>query len=518
MMKNLIPVLLAASAWVSCASHVTTVNVIPEPDCVSLSGKSVPAARLASVSAPPELSHEAEVLAQGISLVEGASCQVGTHGTIRLSLDASMGEEEYELSVRSHSASIKGGSARAVFYGVQTVLQELRSYDGRIMCGTIKDKPRYAWRGFMVDESRHFFGQDKIMQTLDMMAACKLNKFHWHLTDAPGWRIEIKSRPELTAVGSIGCHTDPEAPSAYYTQDQIRDIVKYAADRHIDVIPEIDMPGHASSATRAYPELAVMDAGSFTYNPGKPEVYAFVRDVLSEVAELFPCEYLHIGGDEVFMGSKQWVEDPYIRSLMESMGLEDIQDVEAYFLKSVAPLIDSLGKKMIAWDDILELGAGKCGTTLTWWRHDRLDHLYAGLKDGYEMILCPRLPLYFDFVQDESHGSGRRWKGGAFCPMDSVYVFPDNLFEAWGDAGASRDGILGFQANLWSEVVRTMERFDFMTYPRLFALAEAGWTAPEHKDQASFSMRLEPVYRMLDDLGIFYCDYRDINRHAEPQI
>jgi len=516
-MKRLLSLMLVAAAAVSCSQAVTTVNVIPEPNHVCLSGRMVSATSFTTVSAAPGLSHEAEVLSQGMRAA-GVGCQVTDKGRIRLSIDAAMGAEEYELVVKKSRATIKGGSARAVFYGVQTLLQELRSYEGKLMCGTIQDEPRYAWRGFMVDESRHFFGEEKIRQTLDMMAAFKLNKFHWHLTDAPGWRIEIKSRPELTTVGSIGCHTDPEAPSAYYTQDQIRSIVAYAAERHIDVVPEIDMPGHASSATRAYPELAVGDAGSFTYNPGKPEVYAFIRDVLEEVVELFPYEYLHIGGDEVFMGSKKWTEDPYIKALMEREGFEDIKGVEAYFLKAVAPLVDSLGKKMIAWDDILELGAGKCGTALTWWRHDRLDHLYDGLKEGYELILCPRLPLYFDFVQDETHTSGRRWKGGAFCPIDSVYVFPDNIIDAWGDSEASKDGILGFQANLWSEVVRTMNRYDFMTYPRIFALAESGWTLPENKDYDSFTLRMEPVYRMMDELGIFYCDYRDIPHHSEPKI
>ncbi|MCQ2164389.1 MAG: beta-N-acetylhexosaminidase [Bacteroidales bacterium] len=517
-MKKTLATMLIMAALTSCGSRVTTVMVIPEPASVSLSGKTVAADALLSISAPSDLALEAQVLADGLSREAGMECRMASRGRVRLSIDGSMGEEECGLKVSRHSVVLRGGSAKAVYYGVQTMLQELRSYDGCLMCGTIKDSPRYAWRGFMVDESRHFFGEEKIRQTLDMMASCKLNRFHWHLTDAPGWRIEIKSHPELTSIGSIGCHTDPEAPSAFYTQEQIRDIVAYAAERHIDVVPEIDMPGHASSATRAYPELAAGDAGSFTYNPGKPEVYSFLRDVLSEVAGLFPYEYLHIGGDEVFMGSGKWAEDPYIKALMEREDIADIKGVEAYFLRQIAPVVDSLGRKMTAWDDILELGSGKCGETLTWWRQERPDHLYQGLRDGYELILCPRLPLYFDFVQDETHTSGRRWKGGVFCPMDSVYVFPDRILDAWGDAEASQDGILGIQANLWSEVVRTMERYDFMTYPRIFALAEAAWTSADNKDFESFSKRLEPIYELMDELGIFYCDYRDISKHPEPKI
>jgi len=517
-MKRIDLILASAAmmAAVSCTTNTSTVDVIPLPQEIQVSSKMLDASVLATVSAAEGLDNEAEALCKALS--SRVECeQVAEGGKATLSVDPTMAEEEYVLVVKPGKLSVQGGSPKAVFHGIQTIAQELLAYDGKLKVGKIHDYPRYGWRGYMLDESRHFFGIDQVKQTLDMMSFYKLNKFHWHLTDAPGWRIEIKAYPELTKVGSIGCLSDPTAAPAFYTQDQIREVVEYAAKLHIDVVPEIDMPGHAASATRSYPELGVGGAGSFTYNPGKEEVYTFIENVLKEVVGLFPYEYLHIGGDEVALGNQGWASDPYIKALMEKEGMETIEEAEAYFLKWIAPTVASLGKKMIAWDDVLELGAGHCGTALTWWRHDRVDHVSQGLDEDYEMILCPRLPLYYDFVQDTTHLAGRRtWKGEVVdCSEEDVYAFPDDLF-AQGEF--AQDGILGMQANLWSEVVKTSERREFLTYPRMCALAESAWTLAENKDYVSFSSRLEPSYKLFDSLGIYYYDTRDPQRHAEPQL
>lgn len=519
MKRNIIvAVFMAAFMWIN-AQEKSAINIIPLPQQVSVSEKMLSASVIKTISAEPSLANEAKAAQEGLKQYANVSSKIVTKkGHLQLALDKTLGEEAYQLVVKPKKVIVKGGSARGVFYGIQTLLQEFNAYGAQAKCGTVSDCPRFKWRGFMLDESRHFFGMAQVKQTLDMMAFYKLNKFHWHLTDSPGWRIEIKSYPNLTIEGAKGCHTDKKAPAQFYTQEQIREIVKYAADRHIDIIPEIDMPGHARAATRSYPELAV-EPGSFTYNPAKEEVYTFIEKVLKEVASLFPYEYIHIGGDEVSLGNKMWDTDEAIQGLIKRENLGDKKGAEAYFHKRIAPVIKSLGKKMTTWDDVLEIGAGHLGTTITWWRHDRLDHLTDALKDGYEMILCPRLPLYFDFVQDASHDAGRKWyKNGEHNPISDVYAFPESLYAKWdGDANLKK-GIMGFQANLWTEVVKNQNRREFMTYPRLCALAEAAWTNADLKNFDSFSVRLEPAYKLFDRLGIFYCDYRNMKKQVEPKL
>lgn len=503
-MKRILFSLAFAAAVLASCEKVSQLEVVPAPNDVQTNGR---LCRIGgNVEAPDELQAEALQLSNGLS-----ACAPGKGKTV-LSLDESLGEEEYVLTVKCGKIQIKGGSPAGVFYGIQTLLQEAEAYGGKAVSGTIKDAPEYSWRGYMLDESRHFFGEKSVLEILDFMARYKLNKFHWHLTDAPGWRIEIKAYPELTTIGAKGDLHVPDGPAMFYTQDQIKEVIEYAAERHIEVIPEIDMPGHVSSANRAYPQLGVGDRpGSFTYNPGKEEVYEFVANVLTEVAGLFPSEYLHFGGDEVALGNNGWADDPYIKALMKREGYTDIKEAEAYFLKRLAPVVHGLGKKMIGWDDILDLPGEKQADALTWWRHERPDHLNDGQDQNYEMILCPRLPLYFDFVQDSTHTSGRKWyTDGAYCPLDFVYQFPECLAEGW-----NKGGVIGMQANLWTETLRTPKRVQFMTFPRISALAEDCWTSAANKDYDSFLSRLEKEYALYDTLGIYYCDYRNLDNHPE---
>jgi len=504
--------IVGAMLAVSCASVVP--DVVPRPNVCELSSRKVKIAT--NVAADGTLAFEADYATRELGLY-GQNNKI-----LELAVDVNLGPEEYVLDVRAAGTTVTGGSPAGVFYGIQTLLQEAEAYGGKAYKGVIRDSPRYGWRGYMLDESRHFFGIDNAIQTLDMMARYKMNRFHWHLTDAPGWRIEIKAFPELTTIGAKGDLSDPNAPAQFYTQDEIREVVAYAADRHIEVVPEIDMPGHASSATRTYPVLGVGKApGSFTYNPGREEVYEFLTKVLGEVCELFPYEYIHIGGDEVFMGSKLWNDDPNVRALMQREGWDDVKEAEAYFLSRMSPVVRAMGKKLIAWDDVLELGMEDATDAISWWRHDRIDHIEQALASQCQLILCPRIPLYLDFVQDSTHTVGRVWsKDGKFCPIDAVYAFPESLFAEWdGDeeAPATAPGILGFQGNLWTETLGSVERAEFMTYPRLCAIAEAAWTAPTLKDYPSFRERLGKEYALYDSLGIFYCDYRDLTRHPEPK-
>lgn len=415
------------------------------------------------------------------------------------------GDEAYELEITKKGAVVRASSQAGLFYGMQTLRQQVAS--GKVHVGIIKDSPRFTWRGFMLDESRHFFGMEKVKQLLDIMAYYKLNKFHWHLTDSPGWRVEIKAYPELTRAGAVGNHSNPKAPATYYTQDQIQEIVSYATARHIEVIPEIDMPGHATASNRAYP--AYCGGGSeshpdFTFNPGKEDTYIYLGNILKEIAVLFPSQYIHIGGDEVSFGSEAWNTNADVQALMQREGLKDLKQVEAYFIHRMANKVHELGKTMIGWDDMLDCKLPSTDNVVMWWRHDKPQRLQQALDNGFNVVLCPRRPLYFDFIQHDTHKVGRVWNG--FCPLDDVYAFPS----------MQNPQILGIQANVWTEVISTPERLDFMTFPRLIAVAEAAWTMPEQKDYQDFLLRLEQTYRHLDDLHIFYFDHRAPSRHPEP--
>jgi hexosaminidase len=339
------------------------------------------------------------------------------------------------------------------------------------------------------------------------MAGLKLNRFHWHLTDEPGWRIEIKKYPNLTRVGARGNYSDAAAPAEFYTQADIREIVDYARQRHIEVIPEIDMPGHATAATRAYPEISGGGTGKwqgFTFNPAKPETYAFLGDILKEVAQLFPAPYIHLGGDEVHYGNQSWSTDPRILKFAHDQGMTNATQLEQYFVRRMAGVVHGLGKTTLGWDEIVGAGIQPSQCVVMWWRHDQPGLLTEALEKNYRVVLCPRLPCYFDFVQDASHQYGRRWQGN-IVTLASVYAFPDSVVSGLIPAGKSA-GVLGLEACLWTERIQNRERLDFMTYPRLAALAEAAWTPAAVKNETEFLVRLHSFLRELDRRQIPYCD------------
>lgn len=426
--------------------------------------------------------------------------------------------EGYVVRITPEVINIHAATSAGHFYGLQTICQLIesatKSADGeiRLACRDIVDSPRFAWRGYMLDESRHFTGPEGLKRLLDAMARFKLNRLHWHLTDSPAWRIEIKKYPELTRIGARGSETDrsPDAPANYYSQKQVREIVSYAKQRGIQIIPEIDMPGHADAAVMAYPQH---DGGGyesktdpnkwprFTFNPAKKETLNFLDDILTEVASLFPeAGIIHFGGDEVHFGWHKWPKLPEVQSLMKQENIKDLAGVEAWFNRRMAGTINRLGFKTGGWDEIAARGLPVDKTVIWWWRHDKPDVLHKALADGYPVILTPRRPCYLDFVQHEDHKAGRRW--GGFNPLDNVYQFPANL-KLTAD---QEKKVLGIQGSLWAETTVTQARRDFLTWPRLIALAEASWTAHEKKDFASFQSRLKPQLAWLKSKGIGYYD------------
>ena len=414
------------------------------------------------------------------------------------------GGEAYQLIVAPRKITIRASHLNGLFYGLQSLRQMILfgkkgGHSFQIPCCEITDAPRFGWRGYMVDESRHFFGGDKIRQLLDLMALHKLNVFHWHLTDVQGWRIEILKYPRLTLVGGIGNMHDAKAEASYYTQKEISEIVAFAKERFIQVIPEIDMPGHAAAANRAYPEYS--GGGSprypdFTFNPGKTQTYGYLTDILREVAQLFPSSNIHLGGDEVYFGNEQWTTNLDVVKLMRAEKISDLKGVETYFNRRMADSLKRIGKTLVGWDEIVDTGIDPAGSVVMWWRHEKPSQLLKAFERGYKVVLCPRIPLYFDFVQTENHQWGRKWNK-AYAPLELVYRFPPDTLPG---IGKYQQQILGIQANLWTETVQSADRFDFLTFPRLSALSEAAWSANSRKDFSDFSHRLQLMLPYFDQL------------------
>lgn len=441
---------------------------------------------------------------------------------IQLNLcDSVTSNESYSLLSTKKGIIVSASSQKGIFYGLQSLKQLLlfaeksnESYQLPVL--QINDTPRFAWRGLMLDESRHFFGMTKVKQLLDMMAMHKLNVFHWHLTDVPGWRIEIQQYPKLSTIGGMGNNMDANAPAQYYTQREIREIVRYASDRFIEVIPEIDMPGHAKAANRAYPEFSGGGSKShpeFTFNPGYEGTYTYLTNILREVTTLFPSKYIHLGGDEVHFGNESWNTNKHVKRLMKTQGLKNLREVEAYFIHRMADSIKSLNKTVIGWDEIVDFELDQKNSLVMWWRHDKPEILNNALSNNYKLVLCPRIPLYFDFDQDITHQYGRKWKG-AFSPLEMIHAFPPDSLTGFS---GHLNQVKGIQANIWTERIQTEKRLDYMVYPRLSALAEAAWTNTAEKNFDNFKQRLKPMLDYLKTLKITYYNPFLSTQTPEPE-
>lgn len=414
--------------------------------------------------------------------------------------DKELPAEAYELQIKKNGIVVKASDDAGRFYALQTLSQ--LAEDEVMYCGVIRDVPRFPWRGFMLDEARHFFGKEQVKRVLDIMARYKLNRFHWHLSDNQGWRVEIKAFPQLTTVGGIGCNTDANAPAKFYTQDEIREVIAYASERHIEVIPEIDMPGHASAFVRAIPQL---DGKHQTVNPAKEETFAVLKTIYKELADLFPGRYLHIGGDEVQKGG--WETLPEVKELMAKHHYTSMNEVEEHFCRRLADIVTATGKRVVAWDDLIDSGTSPEGKVMLWWHTDHPKFLADGADKGFNMVVCPDMPFYLDFVQDSNDKVGHLVDRKCYNYMKQIYEF--------GILDNPR--VIGVQSNLWTERVITTQRMEYMIFPRLIALAEKGWTDSRNMDYNGFLKRMEKQYRHLDKLGVYYYDGRDTSRHPEPQ-
>ncbi len=432
---------------------------------------------------------------------------------IEVAQGAPLSDEGYKLNVYPDHVLISASTPHGAFNGVISLLQLIRiaaaeQGEPAIACWRISDAPQMGWRGLMLDESRHFFGKETVKKILDWMAFYKLNRFHWHLTDVPGWRIEIKAFPDLTLVGGIGNHTDPLAPARYYTQDEINEIVQYASERFIEVIPEVDMPGHARAANRAYPDFSgggSTEYPEFTFNPGKEGTYGYLTKILKEVDVLFPCKMIHVGGDEVAFGNEKWQTDVDVRKLMKTNHLPDLKAVEHYFAERMADTVIRLGAKVLGWDEIASTKIPADDLIILWWRQNKPEALKEAIDHGYKVVLCPRIPFYFDFVQDSAHRVGRKWSG-TFSDLKTIFEYSmDQYPDIIGKNNRSQ--VMGIQANIWTERIASEGRLEYMLFPRIAALAEAAWTRREKRDYARFlDERLPGHETLFKRSGLHYYD------------
>jgi hexosaminidase len=511
-------------------------NIIPRPSSITSKDgyfQFVPASRILLNPYNAETRQTAELFATQFRAVSGFALPIipaTAAGVCDLLLSLQpekYAREGYHLNANARYIEISAATTAGLFYGLQTLQQLLPAefYAGkpvempwRIPVCKIDDAPAFRWRGMHLDVSRHFFGVSFIKRYIDLLAMHKLNVFHWHLTDDNGWRIEIKRYPELTNTAAWRSNYEhlpwmerDEAQDAghgvyggYYTQEQVKEIVAYAAARQIMVIPEIEMPGHSREVFAAYPQyscrgetLTVAPGGYWPnvdiFCAGKDESFDFLQGILEEVIQLFPAPYVHIGGDEA--DKTRWKQCPLCQARIRQENLADEKELQSWFIARIQNFLASRGKKLIGWDEISE--GGLCAdATVMCWRGDGVDAASMATGKGHDVVMCPNPTLYFDWRQSE-----HPLEPGAFgvTSLQTVYAYhpvPDGF-----DAEAARH-VLGAQGNVWTEWMPTQERVEYMALPRMSALAEVVWSPREQRDFADFSQRLDALMQRFKAMGV----------------
>ena len=513
--------ILAFSSGGSVAGRNDDISVIPKPVSVKrtrgefvIDGET----RIAAAGGNAELEHIARRLASDLSRFTGHEIAIvggedvdGLENVILLSLSESEdgGRESYSLNVRKNSIEITGGGPAGVFYGVQTLRQifplDAAGGDITIPCLRIKDRPRFIWRGAHLDVCRHFFPVGFVKKYIDILAMYKINTFHWHLTEDQGWRIEIKKYPGLTGISSKRAETmgDGRPYGGFYRQHEIREIVKYAAERYMTVVPEIEMPGHSVAVLAAYPELSCT-GGPFevktewgvhrdVYCAGNDSVFTFLEDVLGEVLDLFPSTFIHIGGDEC--PKARWEECPKCQARISEEGLADEHELQSWFIRRIEKYLLAKDRRLIGWDEILEGGLAPNATVMSW---RGTDGGIAAAKVGHDVVMSPTSHCYLDYYQGR-HDEPKAI--GGFLPVEKVYSFEPVPGLLSADEAKH---ILGAQVNVWTEYIATTDHVEYMLLPRLCALSEVAWSPQHRRGFDDFSDRLAAHYVRLDKMGINY--------------
>ena len=453
-------------------------------------------------------------LAQYIASLPFALKEAPRGGALTLRIDPRRvaAEEGYTLEVTPRRINVEARSEAGAFYALQTLLQLAgKQTDGswRIPCCRVEDAPRFPYRGIMLDVSRNFQSKEFVLKQLDAMAHFKFNRLHFHLTDGAGWRLEIKRYPRLTEFAawrpyrtwldwwSADRHycvaSDPQAHGGFYTQEDIREIVEHARRLHITVIPEIEMPGHSEEVLAAYPELSC--AGKPYVNsefcPGNEQTFGFLEGVLTEVMELFPSEYIHIGGDEAGKGA--WKSCPKCQARMKAEGIADVDGLQSYLVHRIERFLNEHGRRLLGWDEILDGGLAPNATVMSW---RGAEGGLKAIRAGHDAIMTPGEYCYLDYAQDAPFT--QPLSIGGYTPLRKVYSFEMSFPELTPEEQAR---LLGVQANLWTEYIPTPEHVEYMLYPRVLAIAEAGWSLPERRDYDDFRRRALGAVEWLREEG-----------------
>jgi len=474
------------------------------------------------IFSPDANSFEALFLKENIKLKTGLNLKITSSypkgKSIQMSIQipgtTSFDKEKYQLSISKNGVQFSSFSNQGLFYGIQTFLQSIpfqKADNVKILCVTIVDEPKYKWRGMHLDVSRHFFSIDFIKKYIDYIAMYKMNTFHWHLTDDQGWRIEIKRYPKLTEVGAwrkgsmVGHYNEQKFDTirygGFYTQEEIKEVVKYAKERHVIIVPEIEMPGHSLAALASYPEFSCT-GGPFEVAKGwgvfedvfcpKDETFAFLENVLAEVINLFPSEYIHIGGDE--SPKVRWKNCAHCQSLIKKEGLKDEHELQSYFIQRIEKFVNSKGRKIIGWDEILEGGLAPNAAVMSW---RGTEGGIAAAKQKHFVVMSPGSHCYFDHYQGDPKNEPIAF--GGYTPIEKVYAFNPTPNEL---STEEANYILGAQANVWTEYIETPEHVEYMIMPRMAALSEVLWGTANASDYKNFEKRLINHFDVYEKRGI----------------
>lgn len=553
MRKLILMTIVAVAVSACCGKVVEKVNIVPYPQEVTIENGSFDAAGATvrySADADSLTVALAERLASQLTLATGETSVVkkGRGCGINLVLDQSLAEEEYKLHVGCCRVMIKASGLRGFNWGVQTLKQLMpvqiygdttaEGINWTVPCCTISDAPRFGYRGLLIDEARHFFGMEAIKDVLDVMEIHKLNTLHWHLSDDQGWRVEIKKYPLLTEVGSIRKETlvghlrrsneydgTPYGEGMWYSQDQIREIVDYAAARGINIIPEIDLPGHMQAALTAYPYLGCTGGPYEVWTKwgvsedvlciGKETTIEFIKDVLAEVCDVFPSEYIHIGGDEC--PKVRWAKCPHCQNKIKELGIQGNEKhsaehfLQSYVTAEAEKFLAERGRRLIGWDEILE-GEIAPNATVMSWRGTKGGE--AAVKLGHDVIMTPYQYLYIDYYQSKDKDNEPLAIGG-YIPVERCYSFEPFTEEMTDEDKAH---IIGVQANLWTEYIGTQDYLEYMLLPRLSALSEVQWCALENKIWERYLDSVDEVLNIYETAGYNYAKHiLDVQKAANEQ-
>ncbi len=523
----------AGVAVVMSTSVLGAVNILPRPLELEVEDGAYILTQRTSIvwkgdGAEPVAQYLASVLKPGTGYqLKITTVASGAAGSITLQIGASsdLGDEGYTLDSSARGVTIKANTARGLFYGVQTLRQLLPAAvmgastatheKWTVPAVSITDKPRFPWRGMHLDVGRHYFPVKDIKKYIDLIAFYKMNTFHWHLTEDQGWRLEIKKYPRLTEVGSIRAESPKRGNRNqgdgkqygpfFYTQDDVREIVAYAASRHITVVPEIELPGHSLAALVAYPDLGCT-GGPYKvrtrwgvepdiYCAGNEKVFAFLEDVLDETLDLFPSEFIHIGGDEA--PKQRWDACPKCQARIEAEGLHNSHELQSYFIRRIETYLNEKGRRLIGWDEILEGGLAPNASVMSW---RGVNGGIAAAKQGHDVVMSPVAYCYFCLCQGKNRS--KEPEGfGQYLPTKKVYSFEPIPGELSADQAKH---VLGAQGNVWTEFIRDYPLVEYMAVPRMIALSEVVWSSKEEKDYDNFVARLTPHLAHLDVAEVNY--------------